>query len=142
MLALPGRALSVHAEGPPLRLSGGLGEGPARPACRLWDAGGPIPEAHWRAARILGDGGVLALAGGPARPFLRLGAGGWGRITLPDFPVLDVAPLLVTLRGPMPLAELNGTVLTLRAGVACEVLWEDVQLRPNILANSAGPSRR
>ena len=147
VLDLPGRAVSLHAEGPPLRLSGGLGEGPALPALRLWDApwddGGPIPEGHWRRARILGNGAVLALAGGAARPFVRISAGGWARISLPTFPLLDGAsPVLVALRGPLPLADLDGLTLTLRAGAACDVLWEAVQLRPNSLANSAAPSRR
>lgn len=143
VLNLPGRPLSLHAEGPPLRLSGGLGEGPEYPACRLWDIAGVIPESHWRAARILGQGRVLALAGFPARPFLRLEAGGWARITLPEFPLPEGAePILTALRGPLPLADLTGMTLTLRAGAACEVLWRGVQLRPNSLANSDAPSRR
>lgn len=143
VLTLPGRPLKIHAEGPPLRLSGGLGDGPAFPACRLWDGDGLIPEAHWRRAHILGEGGVLALAGGPARPFVRLSAGGWARITLPPLPLTAApTPILAALRGPLPLADLEGLTLTLRAGAACEVLWEGVQLRPNSFANSAAPSRR
>lgn len=143
VLSLPGRAFGVHAEGPPLRLSGGLGEGPEFPACRLWDAEEVVPESHWRAARILGEGGLLVLAGGPARPFVRLDAGGWARITLPPFSLPEGAkPRLTALRGPLPLAGLEGMALTLRAGAACEVLWEGVQLRPNSLANSLAPSRR
>ena len=135
---LPGTAVTLHAEGPPLRLSGG-----DAPACRVWSAGGLIPEAHWRAARILGDGAVLALAGGPARPFVRLRAGGMARITLPDCALPGpIAPVIGTLRGQPPLAELSGLALTLRAGADCEVVWEDVQPRPNSRANSAGPSRR
>lgn len=139
-----GRALAVHAEGPPFRLSGGLGEGPAFPACRVWEAAPElVPEGHWRAARILGEGGVIALAGGVARPFLRLAAGGWGQIRLPPLALPGEAiPLLTALRGPLPLAEISGLTLTLRAGAACEVLWEGVQLRPNSLANSLAPSLR
>jgi len=143
VLSLQGQALSIHAEGPPLRLSGGLGEGPEFPACRVWSEEGLIPEVHWRAARILGEGGVLALAGGHARPFLRLHAGEMGRIALPaiHLPGL-VDPLLTNLRGELPLAELDGLTLTLRAGAFCEILWEEVQLRPNNLANSPAPRRR
>jgi len=143
VLSLPGRVLSVHAEGPPLRLSGGHGEGPEFPACRIWSQEGLIPEAHWRAARILGKGGVLALAGGPARPFLRLRAGEMGRIRLPATPLPGpVEPVLTALRGQAPMAELDGLTLTLRAGAFCEILWEEVQLRPNSLANSPAPSRK
>lgn len=143
VLRLQGRARHLHAEGAPLRLSGGLGLGPEFPACRLWDAEGLIPEADWRRARILGEGGVLALAAGPARPFLRLSAGEMGRIILPETPLPGpILPVLAALRGPLPLAELEGWTLTLRAGAACETLWEEVQLRPKSLANSAGPSRR
>lgn len=143
ILRLPGRVLSLRAEGAPLRLSGGLGEGPEHLACRLWSAEGLIPEAIWRRAQILGEGAVLALAGGPARPFLRLNAGEMGRITLPATPLPGpLMPVLAALRGPLPLAELAGLTLTLRAGAACEVLWEEVQLRPNNLANSAAPSRK
>ena len=143
LLSLLGQALSVHAEGPPLALSGGQGEGPEFPACRVWSDEGLIPEAHWRAARILGEGGVLAMAGGPARPFLRLRAGEMGRIALPATPLPGpVEPLLTALRGEIPLAELEGLTLTLRAGAFCEILWEEVQLRPNSLANSLAPSRK
>jgi hypothetical protein len=143
VLRLPGRVLHLHAEGAPLRLSGGLGLGPELPACRLWDAEGLIPEAHWRGAHLLGEGGLLALAAGPARPFLRLRAGEMGRITLPETPLPGpVLPVLAALRGPLPLVELEGLTLTLRAGAACEVLWEEVQLRPNSRANSVAPKRR
>ncbi|MBX9749028.1 MAG: hypothetical protein K5Q68_05375 [Roseococcus sp.] len=143
ILRLPGRALSLRAEGAPFRLSGGLGEGPEHLACRLWTEEGLIPEAIWRRARLLGEGGVLALAGGPARPFLRLNGGEMGRITLPETPLPGpILPVLAALRGPLPLAGLEGLTLTLRAGAACEVLWEEVQLRPNSLANSLAPSRR
>ena len=144
MLELPGPPLAVQAEGAPFQLSGGLGQGPAFPACRLWDATpGLIPEDHWRRARILGDGAVLALAAGPARPFVRLVAGDVARITLPplDLPA-PLEPILGALRGPLPLADLTGLTLTLRAGAACAVLWEGVQLRPKSLANSEAPSRR
>ncbi len=144
VLELPGPALAVRAEGAPFQLSGGLGEGPAFPACRLWHAEpGLIPEDHWRRARILGDGGVLALAAGPARPFIRLQAGEVARITLAplDLPA-PLAPVLAALRGPLPLAELDGLTLTLRAGAACAVVWEGVQLRPKSLANSEAPSLR
>lgn len=137
VLPLPGRPLTLHAEGAPLRLSGGLGEGPEAPACRLWSGEGLIPEAHWRAARILGEGAVLALAGGAARPFVRLHAGGMARITLPPLALPGpVTPVLTALRGGLPLAELEGLTLTLRAGAFCEMLWDGVQLRPNSLANS------
>jgi len=143
LLSLPGHVLSVHAEGPPLCLTGGYGEGPEFPACRVWSEEGLIPEAHWRAARILGEGGVLALAGGPARPFLRMRAGEMGSIALPVTPLPGpVQPVLTALRGELPLAELQGLTLTLRAGAFCEILWEEVQLRPNSLANSPAPSRR
>lgn len=143
ILRLAGRVRSLHAEGAPFRLSGGLGEGPEHPACRLWSEEGLIPEAIWRRATFLGEGGMLALAGFPARPMLRLGGGEMGRITLPAAPLPGpVRPVLAALRGPLPLAELEGLTLTLRAGAACEVLWEEVQLRPNSRANSEGPSRR
>jgi hypothetical protein len=144
VLELPGPPLAVQAEGAPFQLSGGLGEGPAFPACRLWEAEpGLIPEDLWRRARILGDGAVLALAAGPARPFLRLAAGEVARITLPPLDVPGpLAPLLTALRGPLPLAELESLTLTLRAGAACAVLWQGVQLRPNNRANSAAPSLR
>lgn len=143
ILRLAGRALSLRAEGAPFRLSGGLGEGPEHLACRLWNEEGLIPEAIWRRARILGEGAVLAVAGGPARPMLRLKGGEMGLITLPETPLPGpVQPVLAALRGPLPLAQLDGLTLTLRAGAACEVLWEEVQLRPNSLANSAAPSRR
>lgn len=144
LLDLPAPPLAVQAEGAPFQLSGGLGEGPAFPACRLWEAApGLVPEDHWRRARILGDGAVLALAAGPARPFLRLRAGEVARIALPplDLPG-PMEPLLTALRGPMPLGELDGLTLTLRAGAACAVLWEAVQLRPNSRANSEAPSLR
>ncbi len=143
-LELPGPPLAVQAEGAPFQLSGGLGEGPAFPACRLWEAApGLIPEDHWRRARILGDGAVLALAAGPARPFVRLAAGEVARITLPPPGVpAPLEPILAALRGPLPLADLTGLTLTLRAGAACAVLWEGVQLRPKSLANSEAPSRR
>lgn len=143
ILRLPGPALTLRAEGAPFRLSGGLGEGPEHLACRLWSEEGLIPEAIWRRARILGEGAVLALAGGPARPFLRLKGGEMGRITLPETPLPGpILPVLAPLRGPLPLAELDGLTLTVRAGAACEILWEEVQLRPNSLANSLAPSRR
>lgn len=164
LLPLPGHLLTLHAEGAPFRISG------APPACRFWEAApGLIREADWRAARFLGDGAVLALAGGVARPFMRLGAGETGWITLPPlFLPGPVKPILAPLRGPLPLAELSHAAptggplprsnrilteqpsfpgdasperhpltLTLRAGAACEVLWEGVQLRPNSFANSA-----
>lgn len=143
ILRPPGQARSLRAEGAPFQLSGGLGEGPEHLACRLWSEEGLIPEAIWRRAHILGEGAVLALAGGPARPFLRLGGGEMGRITLPETPLPGpILPVLAALRGPLPLAELEGLTLTLRAGAACEVLWEEVQLRPKSLANSLAPSRR
>ncbi|MBS7788581.1 hypothetical protein KTR66_01165 [Roseococcus sp. SDR] len=144
VLELPGPPLAVRAEGAPFQLSGALGEGPAFPACRLWQAEpGLIPENHWRRARILGQGAVLALAAGPARPCVTLRAGEVARIALPplDLPG-PVEPVLTALRGPLPLAGLEGLTLTLRAGAACEVLWEGVQLRPKSLANSAAPSLR
>ena len=75
--------------------------------------------------------------------FLRLNGGEMGRITLPETPLPGpILPVLAALRGPLPLADLDGLTLTLRAGAACEVLWEEVQLRPNSLANSAAPSLR
>lgn len=144
VLELPGPPLAVQAEGAPFQLSGSSGEGPAFPACRLWDAEpGLIPEESWRRAHILGDGAVLALAAGQARPFVRLRAGEMARITLPplDLPA-PLHPVLTALRGPLPLAELTGLTLTLRAGAACAVLWEGVQLRPKSLANSEAPSLR
>lgn len=135
--AAPGATL--RAEGMPLRLSGTEGEGPLPPACRVWEpSGAPIPESHWRAASILGEGQLIALAGGPARPWLRLAAGGSARVTLPPLPLPDpVEPVLAVLRGEPPLAELDGMTLTLRAATACEVVWESVQLRPKSRANSA-----
>ena len=143
VLSLRGRVLSLHAEGGPVRLSGGAGEGPEFPACRVWSGEGLIPEALWRGARIMGEGSVLALAGGPARPFLRLRAGELGRIALPPYPLPGpVDPVLTALRGQLPLAQLEGLTLTLRAGAFCEILWEEVQLRPNNLANSVAPSRK
>ncbi len=144
VLELPGPALAARADGAPLQLSGGFGQGPAFPACRLWQAEpGLIPEAHWRRARILGGGAVLALAAGPARPFVKLDAGEAARIILPPLELPGpVVPLLSPLRGPLPLAELDGLTLTLRAGAACAVLWEGVQLRPNNRANSEAPSLR
>jgi len=132
----PGDTLRV--EGVPLRISGTQGEGPLPPACRIWaEIGEPIPESHWRAARILGDGAVVALAGGPARPLLRLAAGGSARVILPPLALPAMEPVLAVLRGQPPLAELDGLTLTLRAAAACEVVWESVQLRPKSRANSA-----
>lgn len=130
---------TLRAEGVPLRLSGGLGEGPLLPACRIWEAEDAlIPEAHWRAARLLGEGAVIALAGGLARPLIRLDAGGVAQVTLPPWPLPGPAdPVLAVLRGSPPLAEFDGTTLTLRAAVACEVVWEGLQLRPKSRANSA-----
>lgn len=144
VLELPGPPLSARAEGAPFQLSGALGEGPAFPACRLWAAEpGLIPEDHWRRATILGEGAVLALAASPARPFVKLRAGEVARITLPPLELPGpLEPLLAALRGPLPLAELHGMTLTLRAGAACDVLWEGVQLRPNSRANSEAPSLR
>ena len=144
VLELPAAPLAVQAEGAPFQLSGSLGEGPASPACRLWQAAPElIPEDHWRRARILGDGAVLAAAAGPARPFVKLGAGEAARITLPPLALPGpLEPILAALRGPLPLAELDGLTLTLRAGAACAVLWEGVQLRPNNRANSEAPSLR
>lgn len=135
--AEPGATL--HAEGAPLRLSGTRDEGPAPPACRIWEASGePIPEALWRAARILGDGAVIALAGGPARPWLRLCAGASAQVMLPPLPLRDpLDPMLAVLRGEMPVTGLDGATLTLRAASDCEVVWEGVQLRPKSRANSA-----
>lgn len=135
--AKPGATL--RAEGVPLRLSGAEGEGPLPPACRIWEeTGAPVPEAHWHAARILGEGALIALAGGPVRPWLRLAAGATARITLPPLPLpAPLDPVLAVLRGEPPLAELDGLTLTLRAASACEVVWESVQLRPKSRANSA-----
>lgn len=135
--ARPGAALVV--EGVPLRLSGTQGEGPLPPACRIWEAGEAlVPESHWRAARIFGEGSLIALAGGPVRPLLRLAAGASARVTLAPLPLPGpLEPVLAFLRGQPPLAELDGLTLTLRAAVACEVVWEAVQLRPKSRANSA-----
>lgn len=139
LLGPAGPDAELMAEGVPLRLSGTLDHGPLPPACRVWaEEGEPVPEAHWRRARILGDGALLALAGGPARPWLRLAAGSTARVTLPALPLpAPMEPVLAVLRGPMPLAELDGLALTLRAAAACEVVWESVQFRPKSRANSA-----
>lgn len=133
--APPAGPLTLRAEGAPLPLSL---DAAARPALRVW-AGedGAIPEADWRAARVLGVGGVAALGAGPARPFLRLAAGEAGWITLPplDLPALP-APRLALLRGPPPRHALHWgepgaprahgpapLTLVIRAGLACEVVW-------------------
>lgn len=133
----PGRTL--RAEGVPLRLSGTLGEGPLPLACRVWDAEGAlVPEAHWHRARLLGESALIALAGGPVRPLLRLAAGTSARVALPPLALpRPLEPVLAVLRGETPLAELDGLTLTLRAASACEVVWESVQLRPKSRANSA-----
>ncbi|TCI00500.1 hypothetical protein EJV46_07675 [Roseococcus sp. SYP-B2431] len=139
LLGQAGPGAALRAEGMPLRLSGTLGEGPLPLACRIWDAGEPlIPESHWRAARILGEGATIALAGGAARPLLRLAAGASARVTLPPLPMsAPLDPVLAVLRGRKPLAELEGLTLTLRAAAGAEVVWEAVQLRPKSRANSA-----
>lgn len=139
VLGQAGPGATLHAEGVPLRLSGTSGDGPLPPACRVWDAGsGLIPEAHWYQARILGEGALVALAGGPLRPLLQLAAGGAARVTLPPLALPDpLDPVLAVLRGTPPLAGLDGLTLTLRAATACEVIWESVQLRPKSRANSA-----
>lgn len=137
-LPLPagGGALTLRAEGAPVALSRAADGGPAR---RVWDeAPGAIPEAAWRAARIWGEGAVVALGAAPPRPVLRLAAGAAAWITLPalELPALP-EPRLVTLRGPPPRAALRwgpphaprdhgpGPVtLGLCAGLACAVLWQ------------------
>ncbi|MDB5416563.1 MAG: hypothetical protein JWR10_4898 [Rubritepida sp.] len=148
VLGLVGREpIQLRAEGAPMRVSGGLDEGPEAPAYRLWAASAdPIPDGHWRAARILGEGAVLALGGGPARPFLRIAAGMAAWVTLPPLQLPPATAVLAVLRGASPLAELSWgapgegpqpLTLCLRAGAACEVVWEGVQLLPKSLANSA-----
>lgn len=135
--APPPAPLTLRAEGAPLPLSL---DAQARPALRVWAGeGGAIPEAHWRAARVLGRGGVAALGAGPARPFLRLGPGEAAWITLPrlELPALPV-PRLAVLRGPAPAHALHWgepgapcaqgpapITLALRAGPACEVVWRE-----------------
>lgn len=133
--APPRGAFTLRAEGAPLALSL---DARARPALRVWQGeDGPIPEAHWRAARVLGAGGVVALGAGPARPLLRLAAGEAGWITLPalDLPALP-EPRVTLLRGPAPRLDLHWgepgapratgpapLTLAVRAGLACEVVW-------------------
>ena len=144
MISLLGQPLALHAEGPPLRLSGAAGVGPEYPACRLWAGHSElVSEALWHQAEFLGEGRLLGLAGGPVRPFLRLEPGQMGRIRLPLVPLPGpVQPVLSALRGHMPLFRLHGLTLVLRAGAACEILWEAVQLLPKSRANSVLPSRR
>ena len=139
LLGEAGPGARLRAEGVPLRLSGTHGEGPLPPACRIWEAPDAlVPESHWRAARIHGEGAMIALAGGPARPLLRLAGGSSAQVTLPDWRLPGpLEPLLAVLRGQPPLARLDGLTLTLRAASACEVVWEGVQLRPKSRANSA-----
>ncbi|MCX8133615.1 MAG: hypothetical protein N3D18_06580 [Roseococcus sp.] len=134
--APPPGPLPVWAEGAPLALS--LDQA-ARPALRVWEgvAEGPIPEAQWQAARILGRGAVAALGAGPARPLLLLAAGEAAWITLPalDLPALP-RPRFEMLRGPAPRWALHWGLpgaprargpapltLALRAGLACELAW-------------------
>ncbi len=128
--------LVLQAEGGPLALSRAADGEPAR---RVFaEAPGAIPEAQWRAARVWGAGAVVALGAGRARPVLRLAAGAAAWVTLPplDLPALP-APRLVALRGPLPRAALRWGLphapaaagpapltLALRAGLACEVVWE------------------
>lgn len=128
--------VSLRAEDAPIALSRAADGAPAR---RLWaEPPGAIPEAAWRAARILGEGAVMALGAGPARPFLRLAAGAAAWVTLPPLGLAALpAPRLAVLRGPPPRAVLRwglphapraegpGPVtLALRAGLPCEVVWE------------------
>jgi hypothetical protein len=133
--APPEGPLALRAAGALLPLSL---DAAARPALRVWEGEeSAIPETHWRAARVLGDGGVAALGAGPARPLLRLGPGGAGWITLPalGLPALP-APRIEVLRGSTPRHALHWgepgaprargpapITLALRAGLACEVLW-------------------
>jgi hypothetical protein len=135
--APPAGPVALHAEGAPVPLSL---DAQAHPALRVWEGTeGPIPETHWRAARVLGPGGVAALGGGPARPLLRLGPGEAGWIILPvlDLPALP-APRIEVLRGPAPRHALRWgrpgeprpagpapLTLALRAGLGCEVIWRD-----------------
>ena len=129
-------ALLLSAAGAPIPLSRAADGLPAR---RVWDeAAGAIPEAAWAAARVWGEGRVVALGGGPPRPVLRLAAGGAAFVTLPWLEARALPePRIATLRGPPPRARLGwgpphaprdagpGPVtLALRAGLACEVVWE------------------
>lgn len=133
--APPAGPLTLRAEGAPLPLSL---DGQARPALRVWQGKqAPIPEAHWRGARVLGQGGVAGIGAGPARPLIVLAAGEAGWITLPalDLPALP-EPRLDALRGPLPRHRLHWgrpgapcaagpapLTLALRAGLPCEVVW-------------------
>lgn len=128
---LPGPGpLMLRAEGAPIVLSL---DHQARPALRAWDA---PPEPPWQAARILGRGALVALGASGARPVLWLAAGEAAWVTLPHVEALP-APRLRALRGPPPRAELRWGLphapaetgpgpctLHLRAGLACEVVWE------------------
>ena len=135
-LELPGNG-PLRAAGAPIALSRAADGGLAR---RAWAvaAASPIPEAHWAAARILGEGAVMALGADGARPVLRLGLLGRAWVTLPalDLPILP-APRIALLRGVMPRARLHwgqpglerphgpGPVtLHLAAAGPAEVVWE------------------
>jgi hypothetical protein len=127
--------LTLRAKGAPIALSL---DAAARPALRVWEGrDGSIPEANWRAARVLGEGGVAAMGAGPARPLLRLAPGAAAWITLPalDLPVLPT-PCLTVLRGAAPRYALHWgepgaprphgpapLTLALCAGLGCELLW-------------------
>jgi hypothetical protein len=104
-------------------------------------AAGLIPEDAWQNARILGRGAMLRCGTGPARPFLALRGGEAGWIILPALAQPPLHPRLALLRGLPPLATIEagraGLTLTLRAGAACEVLWEDVAATP---LDKAGPA--
>jgi hypothetical protein len=125
--------LLLRAEGAPIALSLGAGAEGGRPALRAWDGAVEIP---WHAAKIWGQGAVVALGAGWAGPVLRLAAGEAAWVTLPVMAALP-APRLVAVRGPLPRADVqwglphaprphgpSRVTLRLRAGLACEVAWE------------------
>jgi hypothetical protein len=117
-LSLAAGADELRWHAPALRLT--LAEGRAVPALRLWS--GPVAEAAWLGASLLGPGAMMALGAAPPCPHLRLAAGEVARITLAETPAAGLRPVLETLRGSPPLADWEGRCLVLRAGAA----WEGV----------------
>jgi len=122
--------VALRAEGAPIALSL---DHAGRPALRAWAEEAELP---WPATRIWGRGAVVALGAGRARPVLRLAAGEAAWVTLPEVATLPAARLVV-LRGAAPRAAVHWglphapraggpgpATLWLRAGLACEVVWE------------------
>lgn len=105
-------------DAPALRLT--LAEGRGVPALRLWS--GPVAEAVWLGASLLGPGAIMALGGGPPCPHLRLAAGDVARITLAGAPAVGMRPVMETLRGRPPLTGWQGRHIILRAGAR----WDGV----------------